>query len=125
MCSLVYVADYQTPQLDSSPKGNVLSELMFDNNKLELSRAYFSMLQMLRIGRQSIERSINGLKTNRVEWQRYKIVWKARYGFTTEEMASVEKNWDAVVSMIETRGGLHLDTINRMVDDVSGLRDGV
>ncbi|KAI0885813.1 uncharacterized protein GGS22DRAFT_199974 [Annulohypoxylon maeteangense] len=96
--------------------------LMFDNS-FQLSRLYFNVHQLLRVINDWIEESVIDLKAIRQEWLKN----RNNLGFHLDkrELRMIEKNWDTVISDIDTRAKGLIDRVNRRTQDVKDLRDGL
>jgi hypothetical protein len=107
---------------------------MYDNDDLERSQFYFSLLQMLRIFSEYIIRNMEDLKlaatlsNQKVRESRMGLI-KPGDRVTHQDFANASKivawNWEAVLALHATEGRALLDRIARHIATVESLRDGV
>ncbi|OTA53959.1 hypothetical protein K449DRAFT_389502 [Hypoxylon sp. EC38] len=98
--------------------------LMFDNS-FELSKLYFSVLQLLRIITEWIEESITDLRDLRERYALRKRFLIQILKLGLDDISSTEKNWDTVIATMELPANRLLDRINRKAEEVKSLRDGL
>ncbi|OTB06099.1 hypothetical protein M426DRAFT_9921 [Hypoxylon sp. CI-4A] len=96
--------------------------LMFDES-FQLSKKYFTVLQLFRIISDFVDESVRDQKSIRRKWLEDKT--RFRLNLSRDELASIERNWDTVISSMEMRAGRLLDRINRNTEAVKSLRDGL
>jgi hypothetical protein len=99
---------------------------MFDDS-FEVSRSYFTILQLLRIFSDSIHQSVEDLR---------QMKNKFSYKFPTGELYEVKllslptrqiiaANWEKVLSFQQQTGTELLSRIEKKTEEVKSLRDGV
>ncbi|KAI1418322.1 hypothetical protein F5Y13DRAFT_176437 [Hypoxylon sp. FL1857] len=98
--------------------------LMFDNS-FELSKLYFTVLQLLRIVTEWVEESVNDLNDLRERYGARKRFLIEILNMDPDDLASTEKNWDTVITIMDSRAKRLLDRINKKTEEVKSLRDGL
>lgn len=118
-------------QMDYTMDDKRLDAFMFDNsNSMDLSRQYFTALQLLRIATQWIEE-------NHAEWETFcnTLSWRDSdlnqllklHGYENDRslLESWTKQRNKVTELLKERTKQLTDRINRKIAEVESLRDGV
>jgi hypothetical protein len=102
---------------------------MYDDNKLHRSEFYFSLLQLLRIFSGLINQSMADLKSLAAKSNVIIGGLRSRRSGHFPELAgaavALENNWDMLVARQAGFGGALLGRIERRLEEIESLRDGV
>ncbi|KAJ8125356.1 hypothetical protein O1611_g8283 [Lasiodiplodia mahajangana] len=96
------------------------THLMFDNS-FTLSKHYFSVLQILRIMDEWIERTDQDLKDLRAEF----LLLPGVGDIPGKDLQVLDRNWDKVQAIIDKRIKAVRDRVARKVEEIKSLRDGL
>lgn len=107
---------------------------MYDNEQLERSRFYFTLLQLLRIFSEWIA---NDMASSKLAFEKHNAVTLSDMIFfglwndyiETSDIVNainiIKRNWHVVLALHEKEGQALLDRIARDIQTVESLRDGV
>ncbi|KAI0410461.1 hypothetical protein F5X98DRAFT_381766 [Xylaria grammica] len=95
--------------------------LMFDDS-FRLSKNYFSILQLLRIIGDLVERLEQDLKNLRA---RYYQIASSEDLIEKKDLLELNTNWDKVQSIVEMRAKVVRDRTARKTEEIKSLRDGL
>ncbi|KAI0836289.1 hypothetical protein F5Y06DRAFT_298648 [Hypoxylon sp. FL0890] len=147
ICNIIrqWSADWSITLLDlektfGSKIGDVLDKnnvqnYMYDNEDLDRSQFYFSLLQLLRISSERIKRSMDDLKLAAEECGAELLKSSFRASVLEAESDSrkdfdgatkiIIRNWDVVLALHKKEGKVLLDRIDQNTKAVKSLRDGL
>jgi len=91
--------------------------LMFDNS-FRLSKLYFTVLQVLRIASSWIEESVSDLRLVQEKWSN-------AVQYETTDARNVTRELEEMVTSMEAKKQRLLSRVNKKVEEVKSLRDGV
>ncbi|CAI6340025.1 unnamed protein product [Periconia digitata] len=102
---------------------------MYDDEKLQQSALYFSLLQLLRIFSESIERNVSDLENlvgkSQTNLKERAVWYYQRSDEINREIATITQNWDVVLYRHKKAADALLARILRKTDDIKSLQDGV
>ena len=105
---------------------------MYDNERLERSKFYFSVLQLLRIFSEWIIRSMEDMNlvadkcAERIaETEHYFHHDPQRHEELKNASKIIARNWDVVLALCRKEGKSLLDRVAHNIETVQSLRDGV
>ncbi|KAK4194015.1 hypothetical protein QBC40DRAFT_155260, partial [Triangularia verruculosa] len=114
---LLTVSDYLTAE---SRK-----DLMYDNDQLSRSEFYFSLLQLLRQFKVSIDESLSDVAKLIAESTEHLKIRADILTVSSREVSIIKENWEIVLKKARKEGTQFIDRITNKIEEVESLRDGL
>jgi len=108
-------------QLGETLQSDGLDRILFDDS-FDRSRLYFLVLEMLRVSRGWVDKTIQDWDVLYQQWIREV---RPSEVFDEADLQATEHAWGIVTAMVQAEGKLLKDLMDRKSEEVKSLRDGV